>query len=240
MTPSRRAQRRLDTHQAKRRTWLAQELGDGATAGLVLDYITLHAGLAEDIRLAREGFVMPVQHLDPNKVTQQYEPDRTVAAKVIPDLPDEQQWNGHGWHHTMPDLNRDAVNREAIRTAERLRLSKLEGDYQNLLHGELAGVAGWPLHPRLHGWIGEQIHDDATTTLIWGCLQVHRLLTSVIVMTREESLVKRRKAMEARWRYLIEAFERDLGRRPPERGRRNLRGKPVVEYVGPDNVRRFG
>ena len=245
---TKRQRRRAEQAEAARRAWVGQELGDRATAGLVCDYVQLHADLAEQIRLSREAFCMPTRHLDPNKVSEEYEPDRTVSGKVVPSGWAEEEphyvtyRDANGTEHRrpeVPDLNWEAVGREEIRVAERLRLGRLEGDYQTLLHGDLAGVGGWPLHPRLRVYLAQQIHDDPTTALLWGCLGVHRLLASV-AKGGAEPLVKKRKAMEARWRYLIEAFERDLGRRPRSGGRRNLRGRPAVEYVDETGVRRFG
>jgi|GEM_PF-5165172 len=237
-----RQQHRAERADATRRAWVGQELGDRATAGLVLDYVQLHADLAEQIRLSREAFALPAANLQSAQYGTVHgtpEPDRAVAGKVIPDWPDDQIVNGEGWEQYLPDQNWEAVKREEIRAAERLRLGRLEGDYQALLAGDLAGVPGWPLHPRLRAYLASQIHDDPTTALLWGCLGAHRLLASV-AHGGAEPLVKRRKAMEARWRYLIEAFERDLGRRPPSKGRRNLRGRPAVEYVDETGVRRFG
>jgi hypothetical protein len=242
LTPPRRSRRRADTDEAKRRAWLAQELEDGATAGLILNYVKLHADLAEQLQQAREAFALPASGIGGGSVGGSREPDRAVA-RCLPDWPDEVMVNAtsHGtrWPAELPDQNTEAVKLERIRTYDHIRLAKLAGDYDDLLRGDLDGVAGWPLHPRLHTWIGEQTHDPATTDLLWSCLQVHRLLAS-LAKGGTDHIVKRRKAMEARWRYLIEALERDMGRRPREKGRRNLRGRPVVEYVGEDDVRRFG
>lgn len=249
MTRSRkRQQRRTETAETRRRAWLGQELQDGATAGLILDYVQLHHDLADQIRLAREAFCMPTRRLDADKVTEEYEPDRTVTSRVVP-----ADWDDEEPHYITyvddagvqqrrpeaPDLNWEAAGREEIRAAERLRLGRLHSDYQTMLHGDLDGLPGWPLHPRLRAFLALEIADEQTTTLLWECLGVHRLLASA-AKGGAEPLVKRRKAMEARWRYLIEAFERDLGLRPREKGRRNLRGRPSVEYVGDDGVRRFG
>jgi len=245
---TKRQRRRAEHAEAARRAWVGQELGDRATAGLVLDYVALHYDLASQIRLAREAFCMPTRHLDPNKVSEEYEPDRTVSGKVVPaGWPEEEPHyvtyrDENGTEHRrpeVPDLNWEAVGREEIRAAERIRLGKLEGDYRTLRDSDLDGVPGWPLHPRLHSWLTLRVQDALTVDLLWGCLQAHKLLASM-ANGGAEPLVKKRKAMEARWRYLIEAFERDLGRRPPSKGRRNLRGRPAVEYVGPDDVRRFG
>jgi hypothetical protein len=245
---TKRQRRRAEHAEAVRRAWVSQELGDRATAGLALDYVTLHADLAAQIRLAREAFVMPVQQLDPNKVTEEYEPDRTVTSKVIPTEWGEEEphyltWrDADGIEHRrpeVPDLNWEAKGREEIRAAERIRLGKLEGDYRTLRDGDLAGVPGWPLHPRLHAWLTVQVQDALTVDLLWGCLGVHKLLASV-AKGGAEPLVKKRKAMEARWRYLIECFEIDLGRRPRQRGRRDLRGRVAIQYLDEQGVRRFG
>lgn len=221
------------------RTFLAQQILDPATANLAADYADRLGGLVEWINDAELGYVLPPSTRHPGDdrgggghVSGTYEPDRSVAGKVIPDLEDDVVQPVAD----IPNGNRDATSLLGLWHGEQVRLKTLALWYEG---HDLGRLAPFRLqHHLCRHLLTLHIGDSTSADAITDALAVHRVLAVGAKVDPEWK--RRRKAGYKRWYELLLGLERALGKRPPRPGRYDSQGRVQIESVDESGRRRVG
>jgi hypothetical protein len=201
-------------------------MADPVAARLATHVISMHAGLVAWIAEATRATVLPQPFRLPGDerpggvavgggVSQSREPDDAMLALVADRLED----GGH-----------DPERLDSVRQRLAHRLSELAGWYGEGSQMHLLVEEWEPLAVRLGDYIGDQVAANALAM----CLLRHRRMA----YAPDEHWQRRRKAARERWRRLAAWYIRVLDEQPTKGP--DPTGRPVIQSVGEDDVRRFG
>jgi hypothetical protein len=237
LAPPRRSRRRrkpkpLTRAQRALADWLAVVMADPVAAAQAFTVVGLHAGLVLEIHEAELNAVQLAvpqrRHLgDPRDANRQTgiggsgDPDDAMIAII------DARLFGHGY---------DPERLDPVRQRLAHRLGELAAWY-----GERVGmpeVKDWePLAVRLGDLIGDQVAANALAICCWG----HRVMArhaGLSLIDPDGTWQRIHKAARERWRRLATWYVRVLDEQPTKGP--DPTGRPVIQSVGEDDVRRFG
>jgi hypothetical protein len=218
----RRKPRKPSRHEQAVRAWLEHQMQDDVAARLATRIVLMHAGLVRWMGEAEISCVLPDPFRLPGderpggvtvggSVSISREPDDAMLALV------EQRLEPGG---------ADPERLDPVRQRLADRLGRDASWY--LKTAGSVDIAEWePLAVRLGDLIGDQVAANAVATSLLG----HRRLVLA-------GMDAERKAARERWRRQAEKYVEILDEQPTKGP--DPTGRPVIQSVGEDDVRRFG